>query len=249
MLPYARIYAVFFLLTIVPAAWGAPYAAPVERPFAARADVPADTSRVDVRMPDQVLLEQFRQEADYLHTQDFTYSKTLWGYIKYFFARLVGKLFDFHASSDWGKAVLYAALIAVAVFTAIKMFGIDTSGIFFREPPSSIDLSDTVLEENIHRDKLEAALEKALSERQYRLAARITYLTVLKRLADAGHIQWKPDRTNRSYLREIEGTPLCEPFSRLTRLYEYVWYGDFDITEEHYRQIETDFNELNRHLR
>jgi hypothetical protein len=248
MLPYARIYAVFFLLTVVPAARGELYA-PVERPFAARADVPSDTSRVDVRMPDQVLLDQFRQEAEYLHTQDFTYSKTLWGYIRYFFARLLGKLFDFHASSDWAKAGLYAALAAVAVFTAVKMFGIDTSGIFFREPPSSVDLSDTVLEENIHRDKLEAALEKALSERRYRLAARITYLIALKRLADAGQIQWKPDRTNRSYLHEIDGTPLREPFSRLTRLYEYVWYGDFDITGEHYRQIEADFNELNRHLR
>jgi hypothetical protein len=96
---------------------------------------------------------------------------------------------------------------------------------------------------------LGAMLEKALDEKLYRLAVRLTYLIVLKQLSESGKIHWQADKTNRSYLDENGDKSLQQPFANLTRLYEYVWYGDFDINAGHYKDIETDFNELNRCLR
>jgi hypothetical protein len=71
----------------------------------------------------------------------------------------------------------------------------------------------------------------------------------LKRLTEAEQIRWKADKTNRAYLNELTNLQLKQPFANIARLYEYVWYGEFDIHAEHYTDIETDFNELNRCLR
>ena len=129
------------------------------------------------------------------------------------------------------------------------MLGVEMSGIFLSMPPSTVELSNTVIDESVGRNKLEAMLEKSLEEKQYRLAVRLSYLIVLKRLSDAGHIHWQADKTNHSYMNEISKQELRQPFSNLTRMYEYVWYGEFDITAGHYREIENDFNELSRRLR
>ncbi len=212
--------------------------------------VSRDTSLVNVRMPEQASLDRFRNDSEFRYTNDFEYSSTFLDYVRYFLAKLFRKIFGSGISYRHVKIIMLILLVAVAVYVAAKMFGIDVSGIFFKKPPSpSSDLSGIVLDENVDRNRLNAMLEKALAERQYRLAVRLTYLIVLRRLAETEQIRWQPDKTNRSYLNEINDRTLREPFSKLARMYEYVWYGDFDITDEHYRLMEADFDELNRRMR
>ncbi len=212
-------------------------------------DAPSDTSHVEVRIPASTALDKFRSDSDFNYTQDMEYGKTLWGTIKYYIAKFFRSLHDIDGSDKWLRWLWIALLVGVAVFGLIKMLGVEVSGIFFSKPPATIDLSDTVIDENVDKEKLGAMLEKALDEKQYRLAVRLTYLIVLKRLAETEQIHWQADKTNHSYLNELGDKTLRQPFANLTRLYEYVWYGDFDINAGHYKDIETDFNELNRRLR
>jgi hypothetical protein len=204
--------------------------------------VPSDSSYVEVRMPTEAALDKFRNDRDFNYTRDVEYGKTLWGTIKYYIWKFIRQLYEVDGTGKWLKWLWISLLAGLAVFGITKMLGVDVSGIFFSKPPPAVDLSDMVIDENTGKDKLGAMLEKALNEKQYRLAVRFVYLIALKRLSDAGQIRWQADKTNRSYLNEIDDRTLRQQFANLARLYEYVWYGDFDINAEHYREIEGDFN-------
>ncbi|MDR1155176.1 MAG: DUF4129 domain-containing protein [Bacteroidales bacterium] len=210
---------------------------------------PSDSSHLDVRVPAETALGKFRNDPDFNYTRDVAYGKTLWETVKYYIAKFFRRLHDIDGSDKWLRWLWIALLAGVVMFGLFKMLGVEVSRIFFSKPPVAVDLSDTVIDETSDRKKMGIMLEKALDEKQYRLAVRLTYLIVLKRLADAGQIHWQADKTNRSYFDELSDETLRQPFANLTRLYEYVWYGDFDIHAEHYRDIEADFNELNRRLR
>ena len=210
---------------------------------------PSDTSHVEIRLPAAAALDKFRNDSEFNYTREIQFEKTFWGVVGYYIAKFFRRLSDIEGSGNWMRWLWIGLLSCVAVFGIIKMLGVDISGVFFSKPPPAVDLSDTVIDEHVDRDKLGAMLEKALEEKQYRLAVRLTFLIVLQQLSDAGQIHWQADKTNRSYLNEISDQALRQPFANLTRLYEYVWYGDFDINIGHYRDIEADFNELSRRLR
>jgi hypothetical protein len=212
-------------------------------------DAPPDSSHLDVRLPAEAALDRFRNDPDFNYTRDVAYGTTLWATVKYYIAKFFRTLHGIDGSDKWLRRLWIALLAGVAMFGLFRMLGVDISGIFFSKPPAAVDLSETVIDETTDRKKLSLMLEKALNEKQYRLAVRLAYLAVLKRLADAEQIRWQADKTNRSYVNELSDETLRQPFANLTRLYEYVWYGDFDIHAEHYREIEADFNELNRRLK
>ena len=203
---------------------------------------PSDTSFIELRMPAETAFDKFRNNPDFNYTRDLEYGKTLWGTIKYYIAKFFRYLYTIKGSETWLRWLWIALLAGLVVFGLTKILGVDISGIFFSKPPPNVDLAETVINENVDRDQLGMMLEKALEEKQYRLAVRLAYLLTLQRLSEVGQIHRQTDKTNRSYLNEISDPALRQPFANLTRVYEYVWYGDFDIHEEHYREMENDFN-------
>ena len=62
-------------------------------------------------------------------------------------------------------------------------------------------------------------------------------------------IQYKQDRTNFDYLMQVHATPYYSRFFRLTRHFEYSWYGHFEVDHETYLVIAEEFsrfeNEIN----
>lgn len=87
-------------------------------------------------------------------------------------------------------------------------------------------------------------MEDAVTERNFRLAVRLLYLQTLKRLTDAGWIAYKPDKTNQQYVYELTSSPLQADFERLTRQFEFVWYGDFPINEARFEAIHSQFKQF-----
>ncbi|MBK8474264.1 MAG: DUF4129 domain-containing protein [Sphingobacteriales bacterium] len=70
---------------------------------------------------------------------------------------------------------------------------------------------------------------------------RLYYLQTLKVLADRQHINWQRYKTNRHYWHELRNTNLQQPFNQLTRLFDYIWYGEFQIDDQHFRQAQQAF--------
>lgn len=73
-------------------------------------------------------------------------------------------------------------------------------------------------------------LEEAIANRNYRLAIRYLYIMTLQKLQNAELIQWHKEKTNRDYYYELPND--YQPaFNDILRIYEYVWYGEFDASE------------------
>lgn len=96
-------------------------------------------------------------------------------------------------------------------------------------------------EELIRSSDLPALLQQAISDQNYRVAVRYYYLLLLKRMDEAKLILWEHQKTNEDFINEISSTDLKDSFSENTRLYDFVWYGDFSLTQNEFLKAELDF--------
>jgi len=75
----------------------------------------------------------------------------------------------------------------------------------------------------------------------YREAVRMLYLIYIKELNDNGLIRLAKNKTGKDYTYELKDSETKKAFRRLSRLYEYVWFGQFDIADAKFALIEQDF--------
>ncbi|MFZ9387748.1 MAG: DUF4129 domain-containing protein [Chitinophagaceae bacterium] len=93
-----------------------------------------------------------------------------------------------------------------------------------------------------------AEIEKAAARGHYRMAVRLMFLRLLKKLSQKEIIQYKQDRTNFDYLMEVHDSPYYSRFFRLTRHFEYSWYGHFEVDHETYRVIAEEFSRFENEI-
>jgi hypothetical protein len=151
-----------------------------------------------------------------------------------------GVLFEF---LKWffiiGAVVLLAYLILRFVGEG-NIFGIKKRRI--SDPSVQIDLEH--IEENLETADLDPLIRQAIADKNYALAVRLYYLAILKELHLKGAIDWKKDKTNRIYLREMRENPFFESFKNTTSVFERVWYGSQTIDERGFEIIQPDFQSL-----
>ena len=104
-------------------------------------------------------------------------------------------------------------------------------------------------DEDIHETDIDGFLQKAINEKEYRLAIRYYYLSVLKILSDKKLIDYHKDKTNSEYLLEIENSQTRTDFSYLSYVYSYVWYGDFPINETNFKLVENKYQSFKKALK
>jgi hypothetical protein len=101
--------------------------------------------------------------------------------------------------------------------------------------------------ENIEELDTDGLLRQALQTGDLRMAVRIHYLLLLKKLNEVGLIAWKKDKTNRDYLSELYGRNDCYDNVRgLTLAYELVWYGERSVSNESFQRLSGEFESVNR---
>jgi uncharacterized membrane protein len=144
---------------------------------------------------------------------------------------------------EWLLYLIMAILLAFIIFLIVKV--VDKRGASGKSRiVASRDYSFEELEENLKELDLDDYLRKALSQEDYRAAVRLYYLKVIQQLDQLALIQWKRDKTNRDYLRELSTHPKNSHFQRLTINYEYVWYGDVSLSVQQFEAIEPSFKEF-----
>ena len=79
------------------------------------------------------------------------------------------------------------------------------------------------LEQHIHEVDLNDFLKQALASKNFKLAVRIYYLSIIKNLSNSNLIVWKKQKTNGEYMSELFGQPLFEDFRKSTLVFERVW--------------------------
>jgi hypothetical protein len=146
---------------------------------------------------------------------------------------------------QWFEPLLWIiSLAGFACFIILYLMNNNIS-IFRKKDISLTNEDETYNQEDIFSIKYTREIEKAAANQNYRLAIRLLFLRLLKDLSDRNIIQYKPDRTNFDYLIQLSSTKYYNDFFRLTRNYEYSWYGKFEVNREGYARIKADFEKFN----
>jgi len=91
-------------------------------------------------------------------------------------------------------------------------------------------------------------IRQALADNDHRLAIRWQYLKQLYLLNERKLISWQSYKTNIDYARELSKSELREGFNNISRDYEYVWYGKYEITAQKYQELEQHFGAFEKGL-
>ncbi|MGB1204750.1 MAG: DUF4129 domain-containing protein [Chitinophagales bacterium] len=160
----------------------------------------------------------------------------------YWLSQKLDSIFGSKTSSNVWFYLKYILLL-IALYIVLKTFlKVDINGLFFKQSQkNSRHLKHSELVENIHEIDFEKMIEAAVSKKMYRLAVRLYYLKTLKKLTDSDLIHWQINKTNLDYIREMQTKPLHKDFRQLTHWFDYVWYGNFELTTEDFEDIQARF--------
>ena len=201
-------------------------------------------------------IERFYFEKDFQKNytnSDFIYEskakeKGAWERFRERLRRLYESLFGFKTSDQADKAIditIYslALLLTIGVIYLIVKALMNDEGkwIFGRSSDKKLvtydELEQSLLETNFQ--KLIAESEKNGNQR---LTIRYYYLWLLKSLSEKGHIEWDIEKTNSDYAHEIKDSQLKKDFEYLSYLYDYIWYGEFEVDQPTYDKAKAAFN-------
>ena len=87
-----------------------------------------------------------------------------------------------------------------------------------------------------------------LIKKNYNYAIRYLYLKTLYVLNDKKWIQFHSQATNSEYLNQMSQHKRSQEFRFLTRVYEYVWYGKFEINEQQFVRVYANFKTFQAHI-
>lgn len=163
--------------------------------------------------------------------------------------RFLSNLFDFGngpnslSGLEIAMKVIAILIILFVVYLIVKTIISKEGGWIFSKSSNKITVSETT-EENIHSLDFNTLITKIKNEKNYRLATRYYYLWLLKTLSDRNIIEWDIEKTNGDYLNEISNLELKNEFQFLSYVYEYSWYGEFNLNETDFEKTEIAFLKL-----
>lgn len=202
-----------------------------------------DTSNVPIRQPDPEKQKELLASSDYQYDRIGPAPKTWWDRFKEWFWRSVEKIF----SSDGGLLGLgilqYALIIAVIIIIILLVLKNDIRSVFYGKSASvTIDFKE--FNEDIHKINFDELIAASIAIKDFRKAIRLHFLKLLKDLTDHNLITWQIDKTNNDYSMELANSKYNNSFRELSLMYEYIWYGDFQLDETNFKNTLTKFQEF-----
>jgi len=210
---------------------------------AEKAAVKLDTAKVDLRKFDKSKLESYSKETDFIYDDAPPPELSLWDRFWRWIGHLISQTLSNKAAGGLIKYLVIILLVGLVVFIVLKIIGADLK--IFSRKSQIVEVPYTESDDNIHEIDFNEQIEKAISNKNYRLAVRLLYLRTLKILSDKNLIHWLPEKTNQTYIGEISDPDKKKEFSKLTHQFEYVWYGEFFIDKENFNTIKDTFEQFN----
>lgn len=210
-------------------------------------DVPADpilAQRYDARY---ITLRSFDAEAlARLRAQkEFEYDRpppppSLWDRMRQWLDEYLFRHIFRSEFSRWVDYLLIGSSVLLLLYLILYLTQTNLRSIFY----SSTVLHPVTFASEVHldADALQALIDEAIVQQDYRSAVRYLFLRALNALAAKGLIVWRIDKTNRDYVQELAQNELRTRFSELVRLFEYVWYGEFALTKQDFEVAKRAFD-------
>ncbi len=149
---------------------------------------------------------------------------------------------------SWFQTFLWVIILGVFVIGLFIYLRGSNVGLFRKKNKRFGSTGDEEISEDIFAINYQKEIDKAAAQGNYRLAIRLLFLKLLKNMSEKSIILYKQDKTNLDYLGELHPTNYYTNFFRITRNYEYSWYGHFIVSEDAYKIIRRDFDQFDKEL-
>ncbi len=211
--------------------------------------VSIDTSAIALKSFSKNLSQKYQGDDFNYDVAEGQAQNILLRIIKWFFNGLE-ELFGVHIDPDVYRLVekiIYFLLIALALYFIVRLLaGKKATSLFSKKSKELAALSYT--EEHIKGIDLDNLISEAIAQHKYRLAIRYLYLKTLKELSKNNIISWDFEKTNTDYYNEIKPITIKQNFKDASYLYEYIWYGEFSITQPEFNNAKKTFDSLMLHI-
>ena len=154
------------------------------------------------------------------------------------------------STPHWLKTLTW--IMIVGAFLAALIWYLATSNILVfakREKRINAGTEEKEMPEDIFSINYQREIANAVQAEDYRLAIRLMFLQLLRNLSKQDLIQYRQGKTNLEYLSQLVSTTYYNDFFRLTRNYEYAWYGKFDVSRDTFKTIRNDFETFDQQLK
>ncbi|MBN1252087.1 MAG: hypothetical protein JXR51_11345 [Bacteroidales bacterium] len=185
----------------------------------------------------------FKKIEQFKNNNDFKYSKVdkginLWDKIIFFLFRLIEKIFSNKGAAPYIRYIIIAILVVFAIF---KLLGYKFTGLFVQDRIIKDKKGLNFKLQDISSIDFELEIKEAADNKNYRLAVRFQYLKLLNLLNNKKIINWQINKTNLQYLEEMNKNENFDEFKNLSNIFEYSWYGDFQIEKSRFLQWQNKF--------
>lgn len=195
-------------------------------------------------------LQKFREDPAYDYSEDVE-EENWWTrfkrYIGLQWEKFLNRLFgDLQSSGFWAKFLQLLPYIILMMSLGLMLF------LFIKLNPATSVLSPSkkaqlILKEEediISSKNIRELIDSAVKKEDYRLAVRYHFLYILQQLTEKGIIIYNSSKTDEDYINEISREDHKEHFKKLSRIYDFIWYGHFDPDLKLYQKIKLAFQEL-----
>lgn len=210
------------------------------------AQVSIDTSAVLQVNFDKNFKEKYSGNA-FIY-EDAAPVKSLWERFKEWFSEWLNRTFDVQDSQramtilDYAVNTIAVLLILVVIFLIVKaILNKEGTWIFGSKSDANLIRYDEI-EKNLHLVDFEKLIKQSIKSGENRLTVRYYYLYLLKKMSEKELIEWDVEKTNSDYIYEIKSPQLKANFEYLSYLYNYIWYGEFEITATEFEKAKKAFD-------
>ena len=174
--------------------------------------------------------------------------KSLWDRFEEWFIQWLKRNFDVQDSKNATTILGYTVntiaviLILLVIFLIVKaILNKEGTWIFGSKSDTSLIRYDEI-EKNLHLVDFEKLIKESINSGEHRLSIRYYYLFLLKKMSEKQLIEWDVEKTNSDYIYEIKSPQLKANFEYLSYLYNYIWYGEFELSLQEFEKAKKAFD-------
>ena len=208
-------------------------------------DLKIDNSQVEQLQFEPSFKEKYNSE-DFVY-EEKSKEENIWERFKEWLSELFSRLFKLSDNEsamnivDMVLSTLAILIVLFVVYLIVKsILNKDGRWIFGKNSDRGLINYDEI-EKNLHLVDFEKLIRQSIQSDEKRLTIRYYYLWLLKKMSEKQIIEWDVEKTNSDYLYEIKSEQFKKDFAYLSYLYNYIWYGEFELDETTFEKAKKAF--------
>lgn len=208
-------------------------------------DIMVDSDTLESRTFDSSFKNKYLED-EFIYEQKVS-ETNWWERFKEWLSDFFKRLFNFSDDTvsmnfvDSLIKVLAVLLLIFVIYLIVKSIMNGEGQWIFGKSSDKKVINYEEIEKNIHLVDFEKLIKETLKSGEKRLSIRYYYLWLLKKMAEKNIIEWDVEKTNTDYLYEIQNPVFKAKFEYVSYLYNYIWYGEFNLDNETFEKAKAAF--------